>query len=63
MFRINTVVTGDGARGTQCDVRSVYLVCQGGFVDHGDAWRWGKMEHGFGDGEVFLPVGKAEFGF
>ena len=42
---------------------SVNLVGEGGFVHYGDALGWGEMEHGFSDGEVFLPVGEAEFGF
>ena len=39
------------------------LVGQGGFVHYGDARRWGEMELGFGDGEVFFPSGETEFGF
>ena len=39
------------------------LIGEGGFVDYGDAgWR-GEVKFGFYDGEVFLPVGEAEFGF
>ena len=47
----------------QLHVLLMHLVGQGGFVDYGDAWGWSEMEHGFGDGEVFLPVGEAKFGF
>src|SRR5277367_4114365 len=42
---------------------SVDLIGEGGFVNYGDAWGRGEMEHGFGDGEVFLPIREAEFGF
>ena len=42
---------------------SVDLIGEGGFVNYGDAWGRGEMEHGFGDGEIFLPIGEAEFGF
>ncbi len=43
--------------------RLVDLIGEGGFVNYCDAWGRGEMEHGFGDGEIFLPVGEAKFGF
>ncbi len=39
------------------------LIGERGFVDYGDAGGRGEVKHGFCDGEVFLPVGEAEFGF
>ena len=42
---------------------SVDLIGEGGFVYYGDAGGRGEVEHGFCDGEIFLPVGEAEFGF
>ena len=45
------------------EARLMDLVGEGGFVYYGDAWGWGEMEHGLGHGEIFLPVGEAEFGF
>jgi hypothetical protein len=41
----------------------VNLVGEGGFVNHSDSGGWREMKHGFGDGEVLLPIGEAKFGF
>ena len=41
---------------------SVDLIGQRGLVNDCDARGWREVKHGFCDGEIFLPVGEAEFG-
>ena len=39
------------------------LIGERGFVNDCDTGGRGEVKHGFGDGEIFLPVCEAEFGF